>query len=231
MLGCLKQLMSADADDDAYIDLPRQKWDWSFYRMMKKFVMFCCMLGWSAGLFQIADAKAGVPTDQIRATVDHVLTILKDPKLNATGAKEARRLELSKAILPRFDFEEMAKRSLGAEWRRRTPAQQQEFVRLFTALLKESYVGSIESYHGDKVFYRREFQDGDFAEVGTQMIDKNGQEVSIDYRLNREGSEWKVYDVIIENISIVNNYRSQFQRILNRSSFADLLQRISDKVQ
>jgi len=199
--------------------------------MFGKFTTFLSVLVSLVGLVHSVDCNAGVPTDQIRVTVDRVLTILNDPKVNSAGAKEARRSELGKAILPRFNFEEMAKRSLGAEWRRRTPAQQQEFIRLFTALLKDSYVGSIESYQGDKVFYRRESQDGDYAEVGTQMIDRSGQEVSIDYRLNREGSEWKVYDVIIENISIVNNYRSQFQRILNRSSFAELLQRISDKVQ
>jgi len=179
---------------------------------------------------QPGDSSAGVPTDQVRATVDRVLKILNDPKLKSDATEEARRAELSKTILPRFDFEQMAKRSLGAEWRRRTPAEQTEFVRLFTDLLKESYVGSIESYHGDKVLFRRESQDGDYADVGTKMIDQHGQEFSIDYRLNRQGTEWKVYDVIIENISIVNNYRSQFQRILSRSSFAELLSKIGDKV-
>lgn len=198
--------------------------------MMRKFATIFSALVLTAALARGGDASAGVPTDQVRATVNRVLMILKDPALNSAGAKEARRAELSKAILPRFDFEEMAKRSLGAEWRRRTPAEQKEFVRLFTALLKDSYVDSIESYRGEKVVYRGESQDGDYADVGTKMIDKRGQEFAIDYRLNLEGSEWKVYDVIIENISIVNNYRSQFQRILSRSSFAELLRRLSDKV-
>jgi phospholipid transport system substrate-binding protein len=198
--------------------------------MMRKFAIIFSALVLTAALARGGDSSAGVPTDQVRATVNRVLMILKDPALNSAGAKEARRAELSKAILPRFDFEEMAKRSLGAEWRRRTPAEQKEFVRLFTALLKDSYVDSIESYRGEKVVYRGESQDGDYADVGTKMIDKRGQEFAIDYRLNLEGSEWKVYDVIIENISIVNNYRSQFQRILSRSSFAELLRRLSDKV-
>jgi phospholipid transport system substrate-binding protein len=197
---------------------------------MRKFAIIFSALVLTAALARGGDSSAGVPTDQVRATVNRVLMILKDPALNSAGAKEARRAELSKAILPRFDFEEMAKRSLGAEWRRRTPAEQKEFVRLFTALLKDSYVDSIESYRGEKVVYRGESQDGDYADVGTKMIDKRGQEFAIDYRLNLEGSEWKVYDVIIENISIVNNYRSQFQRILSRSSFAELLRRLSDKV-
>lgn len=198
--------------------------------MMRKFATIFSALVLTAALARGGDASAGVPTEQVRATVNRVLMILKDPALNSASAKEARRAELSKAILPRFDFEEMAKRSLGAEWRRRTPAEQKEFVRLFTALLKDSYVDSIESYRGEKVVYRGESQDGDYADVGTKMIDKRGQEFAIDYRLNLEGSEWKVYDVIIENISIVNNYRSQFQRILSRSSFAELLRGISDKV-
>ena len=198
--------------------------------MTKKYAKVFSALVLTVGLAQIGAATAGVPTDQIRATVDRVLLILHDPKLNSTGAKEVRRTELRKTIFPRFDFEEMAKRSLGAEWRRRTPAEQKEFVRLFTELLKDSYVDSIESYRGNKVTYRRESQDGAYANVGTQIIDAQGEEFAIDYRLNLDGSEWKVYDVIIENISIVNNYRSQFQRILSRSSFAELLQKISDKV-
>jgi len=173
---------------------------------------------------------AGVPTDQLRMTVDRVLAILNDPKLNAPSAKEARRAELRKTIFPRFDFEEMAKRSLGSEWRRRTPAEQKKFVDLFTELLKNSYVESIESYRGEKVLYRRESQDGDYAGVDTSVITNRGEEFAIDYRLHREGSEWKVYDVIVENISIVNNYRSQFRRILGRSSFAELLQTIRDKI-
>jgi phospholipid transport system substrate-binding protein len=184
-----------------------------------------------AGLVWAGDAGAGVPTDQIRATVDRVLAILKDPKLNSTDAKEARWAELRKAIFPRFDFEEMAKRSLGSEWRRRTPAEQKEFVRLFTELLKNSYVESIESYHGDKVVYRRESQDRGYAQVDTAVITKDGEEFAINYRLHIEGREWKVYDVIIENVSIVNNYRSQFSRILGRSSFAELLQKIRAKIQ
>jgi len=188
------------------------------------------LLAITFALLQPRDGSAGVPTDQIRVTVDRVLAILKDPALNSAGAKEARRSELSKAILPRFDFEEMAKRSLGAEWRRRTSVEQEEFIRLFTELLKNSYIESIESYRGEKVIYRSESQDGAYADVGTKVINDTGEEFTIDYRLNLEGSEWKVYDVIIENISIVNNYRSQFSRILGRSSFAELLRTIRDKV-
>jgi phospholipid transport system substrate-binding protein len=184
----------------------------------------------TVALIQPRDGNAGVPTEQIRGTVDRVLTILKDPALNSPGAKEARRSELSKAILPRFDFEEMAKRSLGAEWRRRTAAELKEFIQLFTELLRNSYIESIESYRGQRVVYRSESQDGAYADVGTKVINDGGEEFTIDYRLNLDGSQWKVYDVIIENVSVVNNYRSQFSRILGRSSFAELLQTIRDKI-
>lgn len=180
-------------------------------------------------LIQPRAGGVGVPTDQMRITVDRVLTILKDPELDSASAKESRRSELRKAIFPRFDFEEMAKRSLGAEWRRRTPEEQKEFVRLFTELLKDSYVESIESYHGNKVIYRRENLDGAYAEVATIVVNAEDEQYTIDYRLNLDGDQWKVYDVIIENVSIVNNYRSQFNRILSRSSFAELLQTIREK--
>ena len=199
--------------------------------MLRKPVLLLFITAIATALVPTGDCSAGVPTDQIRATVDRVLAILKDPTLNSTDAKDARRAELRKAIFPRFDFEEMAKRSLGSEWRRRTQAEQKEFVRLFTELLKNSYVESIESYHGDKVIYRGESQDRGYAEVNTAVISKGGEEFAIDYRLNIEGRQWKVYDVLIENISIVNNYRSQFSRILGRSSFADLLEKIRAKIQ
>ena len=182
------------------------------------------------GLAWPDESTAGIPTDQLRTTIDRVLMILRDPQLNSADAKEARRAELRKAIFPRFDFEEMAKRCLGSEWRRRTPSEQKEFVSLFTELLKDSYVGSIESYRSEKVLYRRESQDGDYAAVDTTVVTKRGEEFAIDYRLTIEGNQWKVYDVVIENVSIVNNFRSQFRHILGRSSFADLLEMIRDKV-
>jgi phospholipid transport system substrate-binding protein len=183
------------------------------------------------GLIQPATSNAGLPTDQMRATVERVFAILNDPALKTDSAKETRRAELRKVIFPRFDFEEMAKRSLGAEWRRRTPEEQKEFIQLFTELLKDSYVDSIESYRGNKVIYRRESVDGNYADVATTVVNAQDEEFTIDYRLNLDGGQWKVYDVIVERISIVNNYRSQFRRILGRSSFSKLLSTIREKVE
>lgn len=175
--------------------------------------------------------SAGTPVDQIRVTVDRVLAILQDPGLGSDQKRQARRDQLRQAIFPTFDFAEMAKRSLGSHWRRRSPAEQKEFVDLFTDLLQTSYVGTIESYNGDKVAYLREVQDKNYAEVGTNIISAKGQEFTINYRLHLQDGEWKVYDVVIENISIVNNYRSQFNRVINRSSYEELLRVLKEKQQ
>lgn len=169
-------------------------------------------------------AAAGLPTDQTRETVDKVLGILQ------SGAKgDQRRQQLRDTIYPRFDFPEMAKRSLGPHWSRRSPQEQQEFVKLFTDLLASSYVDKIEGYNGEKVLYAREQVAGDNAEVFTKVVTKKGEEFSINYKLHRVGNEWKVYDVVIEDISLVNNYRSQFNRILANASFEELLRKLQQK--
>jgi phospholipid transport system substrate-binding protein len=173
---------------------------------------------------------AGVPTDQVRSTIDRVLEILNNPQLATQVAKEKRRSRLRQVIYPRFDFAEMAQRSLGPTWRRISPAEQQEFVRLFTELLAESYVNNIESYNGEKILYGRETQEQEYAEVDTKLITKRGEEISVDYKLHKVNGDWKAYDVVIENISLVNNYRAQFARLLMKSSFAELLDRIREKL-
>lgn len=173
--------------------------------------------------------RAGVPTEQVRNTVDKVLTILQDQRLNSGDRKNEQRAELRRAISARFDFGEMAKRSLATHWRRRTPQEQREFVKLFTDLLEKSYVDKIESYNGEKVIYTREKQEKDHAEVDTKVVTKNKEEFSVNYKLYLADGAWKVYDVVIENISLVNNYRSQFNRVLSESPFEDLLRRMKEK--
>jgi phospholipid transport system substrate-binding protein len=182
-----------------------------------------------AVIFHTSSAAAGVPTDQVRTTVDQVLAILQEPTLKGDGRQKERRDQLRQVIFARFDFSEMARRSLGPEWRRRTPAEQQEFVNLFTDLLQESYIGTIESYNGDKVLYNREFQDQDNAEVQTTLTTRSEAAYSINYRLRLVGKDWKVYDVVIENISLVNNYRSQFSRVIGKSSYEELVRTMKEK--
>jgi phospholipid transport system substrate-binding protein len=176
-----------------------------------------------------AAASAGVPTEQLRGTVDRVLGILRDPSLKPQAKQNERREQLRQVIFARFDFSEMARRSLGAEWRRRTPAEQQEFTRLFTDLLRDNYVNTIESYNGEKVGYNRETQDQNTAEVQTVLTAANSTNYSLNYRLHLVDKDWKVYDVVIEGISLVNNYRAQFSRFLAKSSYEDLVRTLKEK--
>lgn len=176
-----------------------------------------------------APLRAGVPKEQVQTTVDKVLNILRDPQLKSENKKEERQSRLRQTIAPRFDFNEMAKRSLGAHWQRISPEKQQEFVKLFSDLLEKSYVDKIDSYNGEKVVYTREKQDKDHAEVDTKVITKQGEEFSVNYKLRSNGGEWKAYDVVIENISLVNNYRSQFNRVLTKSPFEELLRRMKER--
>jgi len=180
-------------------------------------------------LMQPVWVAAGGPGDQVRQTTDKLLVILKDPRLKEEGNKDERREKLKKVIYQRFDFTEMAKRSLGAEWRRRTPEEQKEFVKLFTELLERAYLDQLESYSGEKIQYLKEREGGNHAEVATKIVDNKGQEYSVHYRLHEVNGDWKVYDVVIEDISLVNNYRSQFNRMLAKSSYEELVNRMKEK--
>ncbi len=173
--------------------------------------------------------SAGVPTDQVRATVDKIVAILKNPNLKSEGKTKERREQLRQVVYSKFDFAEMAKRSLGANWRQRTAEQRHEFVAIFTDLLEDSYVSKVEAYTNEKYSFIRETLDKDYAEVESKIATKNGDEISIGYRLRLADGEWKIYDVVVENISLVNNYRSQFNRIIANSSYEELIRKMKEK--
>jgi len=172
---------------------------------------------------------AGLPTDQVRQTADKVLSIVQDPRLKSTDMREERNNQLRQVISARFDFEAMAQRSLGPNWQHRGTEERRDFVRLFTTLLEKTYADQIAAYNGERIVYGRETQDKDFAEVDTKVVTKKGEEFSVNYKLRSSDRDWKVYDVVIENISLVNNYRSQFQRVLSNSSFDELMRRMGEK--
>jgi phospholipid transport system substrate-binding protein len=185
------------------------------------------MLLWQ--LIVSADVKAGAPTDQVRQTADQVLTLLRNPQFKGADKESQRRDRLRQIIGNRFNFEEMAKRSLGPGWHRVNAQDQKRFVELFTDLLEKSYADQIESYNGEKIVYGRENITQDQAEVDTKVINKKGQEFTVNYKLQSNNGDWKVYDVVIDSVSLVNNYRSQFNRILAKSSFDDLLKKLEAK--
>ena len=174
-------------------------------------------------------SRAGGPTDQVRATVDKVLTIVRNPNLKPADQKQDLQTRLAEVIYPRFDFTEMAKRSLGPHWARRTAEEQREFVKIFAALLGRTYTDRIESYTGQTILYTREITDKEYAEVDTKIVTDKREQLSINYKLHSVDNEWKVYDLVIEDISVVSNYRSQFDRVIARSSFEELVRSMKEK--
>ena len=176
------------------------------------------------------NAYAESPIVEIKSTVDQAIQILTDPQLRGESKKQERRKRLREAIFVRFDFQEMAQRSLGAHWQRRTPEEQTQFIKVFSDLLEQTYVDKIESYNNEKFIYANERIDGSYAEVSSKMRTSKGEEFTINYKLHRVGEDWRVYDLVIENVSLINNYRSQFNRILTGSTYDELISRIKAKV-
>jgi len=176
-----------------------------------------------------APSRAGGPTEQVRATLDKVLIITRNPKPQSQAQKDDLRAQLAQVIYPRFDFTEMAKRALGPHWGRRSSEEQREFVKIFAELLGKSYAERIESSTNQNILYTREIEDKDYAQVDTKIVSEKYAEFSINYKLHSVDKEWKVYDIVIEDISLVNNYRSQFDRVIARSSFEELVRMMKEK--
>jgi phospholipid transport system substrate-binding protein len=171
----------------------------------------------------VGQAAVPGPTDQLRGTIDRVIEILKRPELRSDARKGERRDLLRREIKPVFDFEEMSKRALGPNWRERTPREREAFVGLFTELLENAYLGKIDAYRGETINYVKETIDPPYAVVATVIVTSRGQEVPVDYRMLRDGERWRIYDVVIEGVSLVNNYRSQFNAILRKSTFPEMM--------
>jgi|ERR1044071_2281521 len=174
-------------------------------------------------------AIAGEPTDAIRNAINQGMEILKNAKLDSRLQRAQVIDRLRGVVYPLFDFNEMAMRSLGVNWRRLNAEQRKDFVTTFTALLEKTYADQIDLYNGQQVVYTGEAIDGEYAHVDTRIIDKNGQSYSVVYRLLKTPGGWKIYDVVAENISVVNNYRSQFNRVIAQSSFEELLRRMKQQ--
>lgn len=179
------------------------------------------------GLVLGRDAVAGQVSDQIRSRIDRVVTILEDPVLKVRP--EERRVALRGAATDIFDFTEITRRSLGRHWQAATPAEREELVLLFTALLERSYLGRIEQYSGERIAVVGEALDGELATVRTRLVSKGGTETAVDYRLYRAGDRWMAYDVSVEGVSLVANYRAQFNKIIQASSAQALVKRLRAK--
>jgi phospholipid transport system substrate-binding protein len=174
-------------------------------------------------------AWAGPPTDQLHGRIDRVLEVLQDPALKKDSKATERRATLRGIAGEIFDFTEVSQRSLGRHWQARTPSERQEFVALFADLLEHTYVSKIEGYSGERIVYAGETLDGDQATVRTRIVTKQGTEIPVDYRMFQRDGRWRAFDVNIEGISLVGNYRSQFNAIIMRSSYADLAAKLKTK--
>jgi phospholipid transport system substrate-binding protein len=179
-----------------------------------------------AMLFSVSQASAA-PLDDVKKTVDEVVRIVADKDMKKSEQK--RRQLLKKTIGTIFDYNEMAKRSLGKNWNPLTPEEKVHFADLFAALLENSYAGKIESYNNEKIVYVKELLDGDHAEIKSKVVTAKRDEFTLDYRMSRQNGRWMAYDVVIEGISLVSNYRSQFSRIIKTSGYAGLLKKLEGK--
>jgi phospholipid transport system substrate-binding protein len=196
---------------------------------MRVVVAAVLALGLALAPWVATPAFAGPALDQLKMQIDRVLKVLENPEMKRESNGLARRAAVRKVADDIFDFEETAKRSLARHWQPRTPSERDEFVKLFADLLERSYISKIELYGGEKIVYVSDTMDGDVSNVKTKIITKGGTEVPVEYRMARRGERWLVYDVIIEGVSLVANYRSQFNKIIQTSSYAELVKKMKVK--
>jgi phospholipid transport system substrate-binding protein len=177
---------------------------------------------WTPGL-----VLANSPTQQVQETIQKVMTVVNTP---VAGGEAARKQALRDSIMPRFDWAEMAKQALGKHWDG-VSARHNEFIAAFTDFLGNSYIGKIGSYKDEKILFVQETVKNNVAEVKTKIVPARGETTTVNYQLHLVEGDWKIYDVVVEDISLVVNYRSQFNRILAKGSFDDLLRQLKEKEQ
>jgi phospholipid transport system substrate-binding protein len=175
-------------------------------------------------------AWAGQPADQLFASIDRVLKVLDDPELKRPAKAEERRQAIRRFASEVFDFEEVARRSLARHWEARTLSERDEFVQLLRELLERSFIGKLDLYNGEKVAVLSEEIDGGEAMVKTQVVTREGADaIPVDYRMVRRGDRWRTCDVVIGGVSLVKNYRAQFDKIIQRTSYAQLVKQVREK--
>jgi phospholipid transport system substrate-binding protein len=175
-------------------------------------------------------ALAGEPTEVIKKTTDKIIAIVKDPALEGPEKKREKERLIRAAAEEIFDKEEMSMRTLARHWRERTPAEKKEFMELFEDLLEKTYIDRVEGYSGEKVLYEGERVEGDYALVKVDIMTKQQTKIPVLYRLKKKKEGWLVYDLSIEGVSLINNYRTQFDSIIMSSSFKNLIEKLKEKV-
>ena len=175
-----------------------------------------------------SDETTETPTEAVRTVLTEVFRILEDSSLKSPSRQTQRRQLLEETIVRRFDYREMSKRTLGSHWSRLTDAEREEFVDVFKSFLSDRYAGKIEGYSGEKVHYLSERREGQYAEVRTKLV-TNKVEIPMDYRLIEKEGRWYAYDIVADGVSLVKNYRSQFDKIIRSESYEELTKRLRDR--
>ncbi len=185
-----------------------------------KFLMVAVALS-----FTSASLAASSPTDDVRTSVDAILVILQNGELDV----QQKRADISKIITKRFDFRAMSQRTLATNWKKTSDEEKKQFTALFSQLIESSYVGRIEAYTNEKVEYPGEKVKGKKAVVETLILSSSA-DIPVNYKLYQKGDQWLVYDVIIEGISLISNYRSSYQEIMKDEGFDGLLNKMQAKI-
>jgi phospholipid transport system substrate-binding protein len=195
-----------------------------FFRNRWSIIGFSLVLILGAG----KTVQASGITEGLKATIDQVISVVTDPQYK--DDRTARRTKMKDIIFPKFNFLEMGRRSLGKKsWKERTPEERRAFVDVFGKLLENSYANKLESYSDEKINYIDEIVKGKYAMVKTEVVRKNGS-VNVDYKLIESPSKWRVYDIVVEGVSLIKNYRSQFGKIIHNDSFDALMDKLNAKV-
>lgn len=194
-------------------------------------VFSVCVLAFAAPVLHpgISCAAATDPVVFVKDAVDEIISILQDEKLAAPARKAERKNLMITIVEKKFDFREMSMRALARHWRERSPAEQDRFVFLFKTLLENTYLAKIETYSGEKVVFKKAAVQGNKAIVYSDLIRKS-VETPVNYKLKNSDDRWTVYDVEVEGVSLVNNYRTQFASILSKENFAGLIAKLEEKV-
>jgi len=175
-------------------------------------------------------ALGATPTDSIKETTNKIMGILADPGLLPPEKAGERKQKIRDAVDERFDWEEMSRRALGRHWQKRTAQEREAFTTMFAKLLEGAYMQKVANYSGEKVNYEGEQLDGDYGAVTVKIFTSKNEEIRVEYRLKKKDDSWLVYDISIEGVSLVNNYRTQFNNILRNASFQELMKRLEEKV-
>jgi len=176
----------------------------------------------------VAPVAAGTATEAIKSTIKQMFWILNDEELKAPGRAAERRQQLEKVIGDRIAYDEMAKRSLGSQWTQLNDEERQEFVRLYAQLLRDTYSSRFDHYSDEKVEFLRETLQGDYAEVRTRLTSRKVS-LDVDYRMLQRADDWRVYDIVVDEISLVRSYREQFSKIIRTSSYGELVAKLRQK--